>query len=408
MIFLKKMIAPSQLFANPSQIFANTQTKFTAAFANGSVGLKQKKDSTPEWLLAKLFTRLGVGLPARLGALFLFLACTFGLVLFTPSAGFAQTAQHELKGTVLPPANAAKGETKDISPNTTDNAAGNAAANTTDNSAGTAESNLAAQPKASGSGSGSKASPASGSAKQVPIEMTEMTEMAIEEAEEPVATTNNASTQGTGNATAATNASEAAGAAGAAGPVGGGGSVNATGAGTAGAAGGTAQSGTLNSMGDDEYFKVAPKEEEAFSWSGYFIAVGGLLLVLAVLWMMVWLLRKRGAFPGASLMNRNAFKVEATLPLGPKRCLMLVRFLNSRYLLGVTDQQITLIKELEEQDAQGNQSSKNVANKGSTAASAGDRADAKASGDPAPSTGPLDFAQALHEESQKNDGKLQL
>ena len=405
MIFLKKMIAPSQLFANPSQIFANTQTKFAAAFDSGSVGLKQKKDSTPEWLLAKPFTRFGVGLPARLGALFLFLACTFGLVLFTPSAGFAQTAQHELKGTVLPPANAAKGETKDISPNTTDNAAGNAAANTTDNSAGTAESNLAAQPKASGSGSGSKASPASGSAKQVPIEMTEM---AIEEAEEPVATTNNASTQGTGNATAATNASEAAGAAGAAGPVGGGGSVNATGAGTAGAAGGTAQSGTLNSMGDDEYFKVAPKEEEAFSWSGYFIAVGGLLLVLAVLWMMVWLLRKRGAFPGASLMNRNAFKVEATLPLGPKRCLMLVRFLNSRYLLGVTDQQITLIKELEEQDAQGNQSSKNVTGSGSTVSSAGDRADVKASGSPAHSAGALDFAQALHEESQKNDGKLQL
>ena len=407
MIFLKKMIAPSQLFANPSQIFANTQTKFTAAFGNGSVGLKQKKDSTPEWLLAKLFTRLGVGLPARLGALFLFLACTFGLVLFTPSAGFAQTAQHELKGTVLPPANTAKGETKDISPNTTDNAAGNAAANTTDNAAGTAESNLAAQPKASGSGSGSKASPASGSAKQVPIEMTEMTEVAIEEAEEPVASTNNASAQGTGNATTATNASEAAGPAGPvgpagpAGPAGAVGSVNATGA-------GTAQSGTLNSMGDDEYFKVAPKEEEAFSWSGYFIAVGGLLLVLAVLWMMVWLLRKRGAFPGASLMNRNAFKVEATLPLGPKRCLMLVRFLNSRYLLGVTDQQITLIKELEEQDAQGNQSSKNVANKGSAAACAGNRADAKASGNPAPSTGPLDFAQALHEESQKNDGKLQL
>ena len=145
MIFLKKIITPSQLFANLSQIFANTQTKLATAFATVSLVLKQKKIFSSVWLLARLLGRLpgcfGAGFAARLsrlGALFLFLACTFGLLFFAPSQGFAQTAQHELKATVLPPASTGKGQTKDISANTTANTAGNTAGNAEGNAEGNA------------------------------------------------------------------------------------------------------------------------------------------------------------------------------------------------------------------------------------------------------------------------------
>ena len=47
--------------------------------------------------------------------------------------------------------------------------------------------------------------------------------------------------------------------------------------------------------------------------------------------------------PGALL--RDALVMESQLPLGPRKGLMVVRFLNRRLLLGVTDQQITLLTE---------------------------------------------------------------
>ncbi len=47
--------------------------------------------------------------------------------------------------------------------------------------------------------------------------------------------------------------------------------------------------------------------------------------------------------PGA--LPRDALVMEAQLPLGPRKGLMVVRFLNKRLLLGVTDQQITLLTE---------------------------------------------------------------
>ena len=347
MIFFKKN-------TEHTQVLTKTQAKLAKAFFYNLPFLRLRKIFMPT-----LFSSFGM--------LSLFVACAFLVTFSMPGASLAQEVKHELKGTVLPPAKTNKGQPENA-----------------------LETNSTKQSK---SNLGSYSAGPEGT---LPEDVT--LQVGVEAVEESVGTTETNATLKEGasatlkagvNATAATG--EIAG--------------NATAFGGSNQA---SESGSLSSMGDDEYFKVAPKEEEAFSWSGYFVAVGGLLLVLAVLWMMVWLLRKRGAFPGASLMNRNAFKVEATLPLGPKRCLMLVRFLNSRYLLGVTDQQITLIKELEEQDAQGIKSSKTVANSGSSGSSASNRADAKSGGKQTDSTQPLDFAQALHEESQKNDGKLQL
>lgn len=88
--------------------------------------------------------------------------------------------------------------------------------------------------------------------------------------------------------------------------------------------------------------------ESTFTWSGYFQAIGVLLLLLAALWGLVWAIRKYGKFnflPQAGALPRDALRLEAQLPLGPRRSLMVVRFLNKRLLLGVTDHQITLLQE---------------------------------------------------------------
>lgn len=88
--------------------------------------------------------------------------------------------------------------------------------------------------------------------------------------------------------------------------------------------------------------------QTAFSWSGYVQAVGILCLLLAALWLVLWLVRRYGRFnflPRPGALPRGALVMEAQMPLGPRKGLMVVRFLNTRLLLGVTEQQICLLKE---------------------------------------------------------------
>jgi flagellar protein FliO/FliZ len=89
---------------------------------------------------------------------------------------------------------------------------------------------------------------------------------------------------------------------------------------------------------------------EAFSWSGYFYAIGALCLILGALWGVLWLMRRSGKFrfmPSYNTFPRDALRIEAQIPLGPRRGLMVVRFLNKRLLLGLSDQQINLLSEAE-------------------------------------------------------------
>jgi flagellar protein FliO/FliZ len=100
---------------------------------------------------------------------------------------------------------------------------------------------------------------------------------------------------------------------------------------------------------------AAPAAEEgaklgqtAFSMAGYIQAIGILFLILALLWGVVWLMRRYGRFnflPRPGALPRDALVMEAQMPLGPRKGLMVVRFLNKRLLLGVTDRQITLLTE---------------------------------------------------------------
>ena len=100
---------------------------------------------------------------------------------------------------------------------------------------------------------------------------------------------------------------------------------------------------------------VAPAPEQSIL-GNYFVGIGALALILGGLFGLLWLMRRSGKFrfmPAHGSFPREALRVEAQLPLGPRKGLMVVRFLNKRVLLGLTDQQITLLAEAEDDEQAG-------------------------------------------------------
>lgn len=67
-----------------------------------------------------------------------------------------------------------------------------------------------------------------------------------------------------------------------------------------------------------------------------------LLVVLAVILMLAWIAKKARFFGS----NHQQLQVVATLPLGPKERIMVIKVGNEQVLVGVTGQQINLLKEL--------------------------------------------------------------
>ncbi len=101
--------------------------------------------------------------------------------------------------------------------------------------------------------------------------------------------------------------------------------------------------------------QVAPPlpSDSGFSWGGYFQSIGILLFLLAALWLLVWFIRKYGRFnfiPRPGDFPHGGLRLEAQLPLGPKKGLAVVRFLDKRLLVGITEQQITLLQEVKDND----------------------------------------------------------
>lgn len=89
-------------------------------------------------------------------------------------------------------------------------------------------------------------------------------------------------------------------------------------------------------------------------WWGYARALGVMFLVLGALWAVLWLLRRSGRFAGmsrAGSLPRDGLYLERQLGIGPRKGLVVVRFLNKRLLLGVTEHQITLLTEADPHDA---------------------------------------------------------
>lgn len=87
--------------------------------------------------------------------------------------------------------------------------------------------------------------------------------------------------------------------------------------------------------------------------SAWLTMVGGLFIILALLFVVLWLLKRYGPKAGLGMFHRGDLKMEGQLGLGPKKSVVVVRFLNKVMVLGVTDSRITLLTEMEDDHDQG-------------------------------------------------------
>ena len=94
---------------------------------------------------------------------------------------------------------------------------------------------------------------------------------------------------------------------------------------------------------------TTPAVPEVVGWGSYMESIGVMLLLLGGLYGLLWLVKKYGmnkGFRGRKGDDMN-LTVEERFHLAPKKQLVVVRFLNKRLLLGVTDHQINLLSETE-------------------------------------------------------------
>ena len=88
---------------------------------------------------------------------------------------------------------------------------------------------------------------------------------------------------------------------------------------------------------------------QPFNSSGFFYqAIGKLLIVVGLLLVMGYLARKLlpGRFGGAALGDN--LKLVQSLPLGQRRFVSLIEADGKRFLIGVTDNQVNLLKALDD------------------------------------------------------------
>ncbi len=78
----------------------------------------------------------------------------------------------------------------------------------------------------------------------------------------------------------------------------------------------------------------------------YLKVLGSLFLLLAVLVIVLYGL-KRYLPGGTKILKNEDIKLLGQMSLGPKKSLVVVRFLNSLLLIGITESNICLIKEWE-------------------------------------------------------------
>ncbi|MBO4300621.1 MAG: flagellar biosynthetic protein FliO, partial [Desulfovibrio sp.] len=110
----------------------------------------------------------------------------------------------------------------------------------------------------------------------------------------------------------------------------------------------TATAASQLSQGMDVALQGTAQAAPVFTWGGYIQALGLLFVLVALFCLALWLARRFGRFrflPRPGSLPRDALLMEAQLPLGPRKGLMVVRFLNKRLLLGVTEQHISLLSE---------------------------------------------------------------
>ena len=86
------------------------------------------------------------------------------------------------------------------------------------------------------------------------------------------------------------------------------------------------------------------------SLTGYFEALGVLFLALAILWALAWFFRRRGGGFGS---GHSTMRLIGRLSLGPKKWLVVADVYGKRMALGITDQQVTFLAELDTPEERG-------------------------------------------------------
>ncbi len=90
------------------------------------------------------------------------------------------------------------------------------------------------------------------------------------------------------------------------------------------------------------------KELRGYKGPSLFDMFGKLLLVLGLIMLLAWLVQKYLPKRLGVLGEGKQLKLLQNLPLGQRRFVSLIEADGKRFLLGVTDNQITLIKALDE------------------------------------------------------------
>ena len=83
-----------------------------------------------------------------------------------------------------------------------------------------------------------------------------------------------------------------------------------------------------------------------FGLAGLKVA-GALCLLLGIIFVGLYLLKRFGPRAGLNLSTNGQLKVAGQVNLGPKKKLVMVRFLNKILLLGVTESSINVLSEAE-------------------------------------------------------------
>ncbi|WP_245588409.1 flagellar biosynthetic protein FliO [Desulfocurvus vexinensis] len=122
--------------------------------------------------------------------------------------------------------------------------------------------------------------------------------------------------------------------------------VNATAPGAAGALAGALGDGP--GPLDDEARESVKTLPQAGDMTGALFQVAGVLcLLLALMFLGFWVLKRFGKRMGLGVFGSGDLRIEGTMSLGPKKSIVVVRFLNKRMVLGVTDASINLLTQVD-------------------------------------------------------------
>ncbi|MDL2279377.1 flagellar biosynthetic protein FliO [Desulfovibrio sp. OttesenSCG-928-G11] len=101
----------------------------------------------------------------------------------------------------------------------------------------------------------------------------------------------------------------------------------------------------------DQNAATAALPDLNIAWGGYFQALGLLCLLLAVLWALLYFFKRRGGLGGFMLSGSPVLRIESRLALGPKKWIIVTRYLDRRLVIGVTDQTISLLAEFRDEES---------------------------------------------------------